>query len=127
MYRPCFLSGPLTTYQQHMWGLTRLNHFECPRKAILADITKEIKQWQDLGDHILLLTDFNDNVTTQWVKRWAANLRLVEAIMHLHPECAPPTYQRAVNPINGIFMAPQLLAKAAGSYLSFGNAIPSDH
>jgi len=127
MYWPCFSSGPLMTYQQHTWGLTRLNCFDCPRKVILANITKEIKQRQELGDHILLLTDFNDDVTSPWVKRWVANLGLVEAIMHLHLESAPPTYQRGVNPINGIFMAPQLLEKAASGYLSFGNAIPSDH
>jgi len=127
MYCPCFSSRPLMTYQQHTQGLIRLHHFDCPQKVILANITKEIKQWQELGNQILLLTDSNDNVMSTWVKRWVANLGLVEAITYLHPEIAPPTYQRGVHPIDNIFMAPQLLEKAASRYLSFGNAIPSDH
>jgi len=127
MYQPCFSNGPLTTYQQQSRGLTRLNRFECPQDAILADITKEIRQWQEMGDQILLLTDFNDDITAPWVKRWAANLGMVEALAYLSPETAPQTYQRGVHPIDGISAAPQVLEKAAGRYLSFGDAIPSDH
>jgi len=74
---------------------------------ILADITKVIMPCQELGNQILLLTGFNDDVTSAWVKRWVANLGLVEAIMYLHPESAPPTYQRGIHPINSIFRAPQ--------------------
>jgi len=93
----------------------------------LADITKEIRQWQEMGDQILLLTDFNDDATAPWVKRWVANLGMVEALTFLSPETAPQTYQRGVHPIDGIFAAPQLLEKPAGGYLSFGDTIPSDH
>jgi len=80
-----------------------------------------------MGDQILLLMDFNDDVTATWVKWWAANLGMVEAITYLSPEMAPPTYQRGSHPIDGIFAAPQLLKKAAGGYLSFGDTIPSNH
>jgi len=127
MYRPCVLSGPLTTYQQHMRGLAKLNQFECPKKAILLDITQEIQSWQDLGNHIVLLTDFNDDINEPWVTHWVAILGLVEAIMSLHSDKAPQTFQRGSYPIDGIFIAPQLLQKLAGGYLSFGDAIPSDH
>jgi len=93
----------------------------------LADIIKEIRKWQEMGNQILLLMDFNDDVTATWVKRWAANLGMVEAITYLSPEMAPPTYQRGTHLINGIFAAPHLLTKAASGYLSFRDAIPSDH
>jgi len=93
MYQPCFSTGPLMTYQQQSRRLMRLNHFECPRKEFLVDIMKEIRQWQEMRDQILLLTDFNDNATATWVKRWVANLGMVEAITYLSPETAPPTYQ----------------------------------
>jgi len=59
----------------------------------LADIIKEIRKWQEMGNQILLLMDFNDDVTATWVKRWVANLGMVEAITYLSPETAPPTYQ----------------------------------
>jgi len=91
------------------------------------DITKEIKAWKDGGDQLIVLTDFNDNVTNPSVSSWASNLGLVEAITWLLPESAPPTYQRGSKPIDGIFIAPQILTLALGGYLSFGDAIPSDH
>jgi len=105
----------------------KLNWFECHWKAILMDITREIQSWQDTGNQILLLKDFSDDITAPWVKRWAANLGLVEAITYLHPDGTPLTYQQGSYPIDGIFTAPQLLEKVASGYLSFGDAIPSDH
>jgi len=47
--------------------------------------------------------------------------------MWLHPDWVPPTFQRGSSPINWIFTALQLLELAAGGYLSFGDAIPSNH
>jgi len=58
---------------------------------------------------------------------WAANIGLVEAITWLHPNLPPPTFQSGSQPINGIFIVPQLLAQAAGGYLSFVNVVPRDH
>jgi len=51
----------------------------------------------------------------------------VEAITSLHVGGAPQTFQRGSHPIDGIFVAPQLLELAAGGYLNFGDAILSDH
>jgi len=127
MYRPCFSNGPLTTYQQQVRYLTKIGRFLNPREAILIDIAKELQTWQELGDHILLLMDYNDDIESPTVRQWAAQLGLVEAITYLHPTGAPPTYQHGSRPIDGIFAAPQLLAQAAGGYLSFGDAVPSDH
>jgi len=93
----------------------------------LTDIAQEIQIWQDSGNHILLLMDFNDNIESQPVQWWAANLGLVEVITHLHLIGAPPMFQHCSHPIDGIFVAPQLLDQAVGRYLSFGNGIPSDH
>jgi len=73
--------------------LIGLHHFDCPWKAILANITKEIKQWHELGNQILLLTDFNDNITNAATKSWVAKLGLVEAITWLHPDQPPPRFQ----------------------------------
>jgi len=117
---------PLMMYQQQTRGLMGLNHFDCPRKAILVDITKEIKQWQEMSNQILLLMDFKDDVTAPWVKMGSQPGN--GGSHHISPsrEC-PQTYQRGVHPIDGIFTAPQLLEKATRGYLSFGDAIPSDH
>jgi len=39
------------------------NQYDCPCDAILSDITKEIKQWQEEDNHIIVLTNFNKVVT----------------------------------------------------------------
>jgi len=127
MYWPCFSMGPQTTYQQQVQRLTKLQCYENPWDAVLIDIAKEIQTWQEFGNHIILLTDFNNDVESLAVQQWAAALSLVEAIMCLHPARAPPTFQWGSWPINEIFAAPQLLKMAAGEYLSFGDAIPSNH
>jgi len=118
MYRPCESNGPLTTYQQQVRRLTRLNRYSNPREAILTDLSKEIQTWQELGDHVIVLTDYNDDITSAPMRRWAANLGLVEAITWLNTGEAPPTYQRGSRPIDRIFAPPQLLERAAGGFLS---------
>jgi len=115
------------TYQQQVWKLTKLHQFECPHIAILKDIAEEMKVWQESSNHLIPLTNFNDVVTDPDIQAWAANLGLVEALTYLHPKGAPPTYQQGSRPIDGIFMEPQLLSFAARGYLSFGDAIPSNH
>jgi len=90
MYRPCFSTGPLTTYQQHICRLTALNQTECPREAILVNIAKEIQKWQDNGDQVLLLTDYNDDILSNPVHAWASKLGLVKALKWLNTADAPP-------------------------------------
>ncbi len=97
MYCPCVLHGPTTTYQQHVRHLTNSNRFECPQDAILLDITKEIKSWQEEGDHIIVLTDFNKVVTDAMAHCWATNLGLVEAITWLHPQHPPQPFNEAAD------------------------------
>jgi len=63
MYHPCVSHGPLSTYQQHVRKLSKVGHFECPRDALLKDITLEMLSWQDSGDHLIVLTNFNDDTT----------------------------------------------------------------
>ncbi len=62
LYRLCSLDDPLLTYQQHCCGLAKLGQNACPRKAILSDLESELISWQEAGDMIIVLTDFNDDV-----------------------------------------------------------------
>jgi len=94
MYRPCFSNGSLTTYQQHIRRLATLSRVDCPREVILIDLAKEIQQWQDDGDHVLLLTDYNDDIGSSPVCSWAGKLGLVEAVTWLNNMDAPPTFCR---------------------------------
>jgi len=127
MYQPCRSNGPLTVYQQHVCKLASLQQFECPKEAILADLAQEIQAWQDEGNHVILLTNFNEDITDPSIHCWATNLGLVEVITWLHHVTPPPTYQCGQKPIDSIFITPQLLPLAAGGYCGFSDAIPSDH
>jgi len=42
MYHPCKSSGPLSTYQQHLWAFGQLKWDFCPKKGILEDLATEI-------------------------------------------------------------------------------------
>ncbi len=67
------------------------------------DITKEIIQWQEDGEHIIIMADFNDDVTISAMCQWAAHLGLIKAITYLHPDNPPPTFQCGTQPIDRIF------------------------
>jgi len=127
-YRPCYSTGPSTTYQQQIRRLAALDRDINPRKAVTQDLHTVIQEWQNAGDQVILLTDFNDDVTSTPAKPWAASMGLVEALSYLHPRSPPPpTFQFGSHPIDGIFFSPELLTNAQGGYLGFGEAVNSDH
>jgi len=69
MYRPCYSTRPLMTYQQHVYCLTKLGCFACPRELTLSNLVKEIQQWQEDGDQVVVLTDCNDNVSLASIRQ----------------------------------------------------------
>ncbi len=62
MYRPCKSNGPLSTYQQHLCVFSHMQWDECPKKAILHDLAKEISKWQADGEMVIVLANFNKDV-----------------------------------------------------------------
>jgi len=92
-YRPCPSLGPLSTYQQQAryWSTKRITC--CPRKRWLEDLQRQISQWQEEGDYIVLMADMNDNVNSQDIQQFCQELNLVEAISTLHGRSTIPTHQ----------------------------------
>jgi len=82
VYHPCPSDGLLSTYQQHSHALAQLRWMECPRKAILSNLQVELADWQEAGDRIIVLTDFNEDVQLPWIQQFFANANLIEAIDH---------------------------------------------
>ncbi len=62
MYRPCKANGPLTTYQQQVCHWSRQGINMCPKEQFLLDLEKNIAQWQDEGDQIVLMANMNKDV-----------------------------------------------------------------
>jgi hypothetical protein len=95
----------------------------------MEDLTKAIKEWKELGDHIIIGMDANEDVRKGTVHTTFAELGLGEAILDKHKDKSPPATQSRNTkrqPIDGIWMS-ACLSISAGGYLPFGDACPSDH
>jgi len=127
VYCPCFSDGPLSTYQQHCQGLMWTNWSDCPWKAILTDLQIEILAWQEAGNSIILLMDFNEDVRLPWIWQFFANVQLIKALTEITGPMVTATHNHGQAPINGIFVTPELLSMLKGSYLTFDTGILSNH
>jgi hypothetical protein len=60
--------------------LNQLNDNRCPRVAFVEDITIVIKEFQEAGDHIILLIDGNTNMRHSNLATAFSNQNLKEAL-----------------------------------------------
>ncbi len=127
LYRPCPSDGPLSTYQQHCRGLAKLNRNDCPQDAILHDLASEVLLWQEAGNVIIVLMDFNEDLWLPWIQNFFANLNLIEALTELMDLPPTVTHNRGTTTIDGIYVSPYLLPSITGGYLAFDAGIPSNH
>jgi len=107
--------------------LAKLGRTECPCEAILDDLKHDIAEWQEEGDEIIILTDFNENVCLAWIRRFFDNLNLVKALTELTSLPPTATHNRGSATIDGIYVSKILLPLLTGGYLAFDAGIPSDH
>jgi exonuclease III len=121
--------GENTVYMQHQRYL--LKHQD-PRDSQLAfdqDLQQAIKTWNEVGDHIVIALDANDDLRNGPVKRLMARQGLQEAILTKHrdkPTVATYNRNHDCKPIDGIFATRGINITAAG-YYAFDEAIHSPH
>ncbi len=125
-YRPCFSSGPLLTYQQHVRYLARINCTNSPKNRFLMDLEKAILEWQAKGDMVILIVDMNKDVRWPKIQKLLQSVGLVDGptMQHRSP---PATHNHGSIPINGIFLPIMLVDQCRMGYLEFREAIPSNH
>jgi len=123
----CFRQPIINVYQQHCCGLAKMGHSECPRKAILIDLESELVSWQEAGDSIIVLTDFNEDVWLPWIWQFFANINLIEATTALTGPSGTATYNCGTTLIDRIYVSLALLLLINGGYLAFDAGIPSNH
>jgi hypothetical protein len=102
-----------------------------PRQAFQQDLQAFIRQCQANGDDIILVGDFNDDITREGsgMRELASACNLVDMFaVRLGNPNHPATYQRGSKRIDYTLMSPHLLHHVhAAGYDPFGYRIPSDH
>ena len=94
------------------------------RDAMLEDLLREIANWKNEGDQIILLMDCNKDIRNRKFKQKLLAAGLTEAITRDNNRPIP-THSRGRTAIDGIFTSHTIHPRASG-YLSFCE-FPSDH
>jgi hypothetical protein len=129
VYRPCVPSGQGsgTVFEQHrrFFGQEDID----PRQSVLDSLEVAIKEWQEMGDVIIVGMDANEDTRKRKLREFFDNLDMKNAILERHKYLSPPaTHSRNTNrePIDGIWVSKSLDPVRAG-FLAVGSACPSDH
>jgi len=86
-----------------------------------------VEQWISEGDTILILADINEDVRSDEIASTFRQMGLVEVVTSQHGHLGPNTHIRGTNPIDGIFIPPQMVLNVMSGYFAFREGIPSDH
>ena len=116
--------GPFTVYSQHRRRFNESNKKDWePRQQMLKDLTKSIKKWKNKGEQIVLLMDCNEDVRSDNIKKFLAQVEMREAILHKHgSQHAPGTHIDGTKPIDGIFTTRSISVQSCG-YCSFDEGV----
>jgi hypothetical protein len=131
-YRPYASQGPITAWIQQ-WTLLRESGDKNPDpiKYFYTDLEKQISQWKQEGNEVLMMIDANEHIgdkpgglTTLFEK-----MEMTDLLRHRHPnKIEPNTHARGSKRIDYIFGTAKIRdnCKKAG-ILQFGTGYQSDH
>jgi hypothetical protein len=128
IYRPAnnAVAAPSTVAAQHRRYYDGIHQSGEPRSIILAELGACIRTWQQQGDQLVIMGDFNESTNSDNITQYFDEFGLTDALTLMHPTSQPsPTYNRGINPIEGIFISATVRTHYGG-YLPFG-LFPSDH
>ena len=132
-YVPCKSSVDRlqTVYNQHKRYFNSLGISECPRKLMHQQLIQQIKKWQEKGENVVLLIDTNENLARmgQLQTQLLYECQLVDPIRSTYQQkntILPPTSLTGSNPIDSIFVSPQLRNIIRGGWIQVEKSI-GDH
>jgi hypothetical protein len=126
-YRPCVPasgSGATTVYAQQLQYFADTDRDVCPRSAFLIDLRRDIAQWMESGEQVMVCLDANEDNRSGEVAKTFKSLGLREVLFERHGFQAPATTDKGSLPIDGIW-ASRTLVIERGGYLPHGAAIPT--
>jgi len=89
----------------------------------------DLRSWQTVGEMVVVLADFNEDVTSQDLNQFFHEFDLVEVVTALHNRMLHQHTTMGANRSMAydIFIPTHFLPHCWGGYLEFGQGVPSDH
>jgi hypothetical protein len=94
--------------------------------AFWTDLSRLIRKWNEAGESVVLLADWNADVRGEKTRKYMADLSMREVKMELHGDEGPRTYNIGSNPIDGSFMTHDLYIVQC-RYMPLDMGIGNDH
>ena len=115
-YRPNNRGGKRSVFNQQERMMLGKGDTHNPRWASWEDLRKELKQWKEQGNQLIVMLDANEDVLSPLVtnKLEDSYLDLVNVHLLKHSSDAPATRTKGSNPIDGIWATRGLSIKACG-------------
>ena len=128
IYRPCLNTHLVSSVymKQYVYSL-REREGKCPRELFLEDLYEEIFKWKNMGDGIVIMGDFNQDVRSSEIQEWKERLGLEDKLLdRVEGEGRKlNTYSGGNVPIDTIMCTQGIEVLKAG-YLPFGEGV-GDH
>ena len=127
-YRPQHSTELGSAYEQHKRYFKVNGGPRDPIKAFDEDLARELNQWKEDNEEVILGLDGNDDVRKGPLYDWSDSLGLTEAVCSRHGNRGPTTQQTNTRrkPIDGIWTTGLRHPTRAG-YFAFGDGVQSDH
>ena len=117
--------GRKKIYMQHKLALLKLNVKDSVYEAFWKDFWKQIDDWKEKGEQLVICGDWNCDVRKKIFRKDFDDRQLIPCNITKHGENGPGTYSRGSKPIDEIFVSSTLQIVQCG-YLAHGEAA-GDH
>ena len=118
--------GESKVYFQHLRMLQSQQVQEDPIKNFWKELWEEIDKWRSNGEQLIIMGDWNNDVSDKTFKELFRQRDLVPAVTSQHEFMSPPaTHNRGKKAIDEIFISSSIKVNRAG-FLGHG-ALPTDH
>ena len=114
-YRPVLnKQGVQSVLNQQKRFFEGIRDDRCPREIFVEDLCKEVSEWLDSGDQLVIGMDANEDVRSGEVSNRLAQLGLIKCVTTQHGAQGPPTYDRGSVPVDGLFVSRTLRVLKCG-------------
>ena len=119
--------GVDTVTAQHRWYLQTINDDRDPTQTFLEELESELRTWLEMGDHVIVGGDVNQNVLHQDIRELFKRNGMHNVLDTKHQlERAPATFMFGQDMIEGLWATHDIKIKRCG-YFAPGKMSPGNH